>query len=235
MIDVYWTAYAEHGTISTFDFSAPQPILPQINSAYKNLGIDQNFSICPAFTELHNNSFTLVFPNDYELNIVNDSLSSSFYDQKYYDEMVYLRSIENKLVSYNIRYLFYCDNSLEVEMLQNNYIKSEFSSNTTLIEGKFNINQWFRPLDCAFMIKDSKVKLNKNEPFAVVKFNTSKKVNLKQFYRTQDIINLQNDLYNTRLYTKKIIKPLNYFYQKYNEAKIGKLLSKHIRNSVIQN
>lgn len=235
MINVYWTGYSENGTISPFDFKEPSPALGKVNSKFKNLGIEHNFSFCPAFTKLYENTFALTFPNDYELTLDNNNLTSKLYDQRYYDEMVYLRSMTQKLVSYNLRYLFFSESSLQLSMLHNQYIDSKFSQNSTLIEGQFDIGQWFRPLDCAFIMNNSSVTMIKDEPYAIIKFHTTEKINLIQFYRTQNIINLQNDLYKTRMYKEKIIKPLDFFYKQYNKIKFTKLLSKEIENSIIGN
>ena len=113
--------------------------------------------------------------------------------------MVNIRSIDDKLFSYNLRYLFYTDQPLEISMTPAYLTVNEFTQNTTLVPGKFDIGQWFRPLDCSFIMNSNQLQLKKDDTFAYIKFHTDKKINLINFYRSQNIIRLQNDLFKSNI------------------------------------
>ena len=228
-MNIYWTAYAEFDTISTFDFLQP-------NKLELNFSKDpsKSFTICPAYQDQIRNTYELKFPNTYNI-LLDKNISSPDYDQKYFDEMVNIRSMDDKLFSYNLRYLFYTDQPLEISMTPAYLTVNEFTQNTTLVPGKFDIGQWFRPLDCSFIMNSNQLQLKKDDTFAYIKFHTDKKINLINFYRSQNIIRLQNDLFKTRLYKPHKIKPMNYFYQLYNKIKFKKIIDKEVKSNIIKN
>lgn len=226
---VYWTAYAEFDTISSFDFSKPTKLSLDFSKDYNN-----SFVVCPAYQDEISNTFELKFPNTYNI-ALGENLSSPDYDQKYFDEMINIRSIEDKLISYNLRYLFYSEESVEVSMTPAYLTTNEFTQKTTLIPGKFDIGQWFRPMDCSFIMKSNQLQLKENDTYAYVKFHTNKKIDFVNFYRSESIIRLQNDLFKTRMYRPKKIKPLSYFYQLYNKIRFKSLIDKEVKANIIKN
>ena len=61
-MNIYWTAYAEFDTISTFDFLQP-------NKLELNFSKDpsKSFTICPAYQDQIRNTYELKFPNTYNI------------------------------------------------------------------------------------------------------------------------------------------------------------------------
>jgi hypothetical protein len=236
---IYWCAYSENDTISQFKFNEPKPVLKSINEIYTDLPPAENFKMCPAHREYFKNVFELPFPCDYQLKFTREEngtrVSSDLYDQQFFEEMVLFRSPKHNLYSYNIRYLFFVEESLELSMEQAAFSNTEFSNKTMLLSGKFNIGKWFRPLDCAFVVNDgvTNVSIKENDPFSYIRFHTDKKITFKRFYRSDKIKQLHLGLFNARNYRSKTINPLSFFYDIYERIKIKSLLSKEIQANLM--
>lgn len=236
---IYWCAYTENDTVSQFDFIEPTVAVKRSNEYVKNLDTAENFTMCPAFRDHFNNVFELNFPTDYNLNFEPDGdgtrISSTMYDQKYFDEMVYIRSGPNNLYSYNVRYMFYCEEPLTATMTPAYFAENDFTKNTMLVSGKFNVGKWFRPFDCAFKVHDgvSHFKIEKNQPFAYIHFDTNQKIEFKRFYRSDKIAKLHHDLFRTRNFRQRKIVPLDFFYNIYNKIKFSSIIKKEIENNLM--
>jgi hypothetical protein len=236
---VYWAAYTEFGTVSQFKFQEPYPVWKRVNETYRDLPPKENFKMCPATQDFYKNVFELQFPCTYHLNISRENggtrLTSPDYDQKFFDEMVMFRSTAHGLYSYNVRYIFFCEQSLEVSMEPAYFSNSDFVAKTMLLAGKFNIGQWFRPFDCAFVIRHGveNISLAEADPFAYLRFHTVEPIEFKRFNRSESIKQLHLELFGIRNHRLQKIYPLSYFYKMYEQIKIKKLLAREIRSNLM--
>jgi hypothetical protein len=236
---VYWCAYSENDTISQFKFTEPKSVLTCINENYTDLPPIENFKMCPAYRDYFKNVFELPFPCDYQLTFTRKEngtqVSSNLYDQKFFEEMIAFRSPRHNLYSYNIRYMFFVEESLDLSMERASFSNTEFASKTMLLSGKFNIGKWFRPLDCAFVVNDgiTDIPFKENDPYAYVRFHTEEKIIFKRFYRSDKIKELHLGLFNARNYRPKSVNPLSFFYDIYERIKIKSLLSKEVHANLM--
>jgi hypothetical protein len=198
-----------------------------------------NFFMCPAFKDQTQNTFRLKFPFDYRLEFSDDNggtVSSPMYDQKFFDSMVHVRSVPLKMFSFNLPYIFIAeDDRTEIEATGCYFSDNDFVNKTRVIPGQFNIGKWYRPLDCAFMVKNnvSHIDINRGDDYAVVKFLTDKKINLKKFYVTDKISNLIREVTKAKDYKNKL-KPLNWYYSLFQESKIKSIILKEINNNLME-
>lgn len=236
---VYWCAYSENDTVSQFDFEVPSLASKTANNYVKGLDTAENFTMCPAFRNHFNNVYELKFPCDYELKFNHKEgktfVETDMYDQKFFDEMLYMRSTQNGLYSYNVRYMFYCEEPLKVTMTPAYFSENDFTKNTMLVSGEFDVGQWFRPLDCAFKVHDTcqALEMKKSDAYAYVHFDTDKPIEFKRFYRSDKIAKLHYDLFRTRNFRQRKIVPLDYFYKIYNKIRFSKLIKNEILNNLM--
>lgn len=237
---VYWTAYTESDTISPFKFKEPYPVLKRVNDMAEGLPLPENYKLCPAFRDVHNNCFELSFPCDYNLTVKRENngtrLETNNYDQEFFDEMMYFRSPGHNLFSYNVRYMFFAEQGLHVSMIHPYFFDSDFATKTMLISGKFNIGKWFRPLDCAFIIKKGVESLSIEEgtPFAYAKFDTDEEIVFKRFYRSDKIKQIQRQLLDIRKHrVRRAITPLQYFYDIFYSLRVKKLILNEINQNLM--
>ena len=238
-MNVYWTAYTQFDTVGPFKFNEPYPVTKAVNDAYPDLDAfnsAENFHLCPAFKDHFANTFELRFPNNYNFHFEGDQVRSSNYDQKYWDEMVMVRAPRINLYSYRLRYLFFCEESLEMSLEPAYFSETEFAKNTMFCAGKFNIGRWFRATDCTFFVKQGVKDLfmMENEPFCYAKFHTDKKINFKRFYRTDKIKQLHQDMLDAREFRAKKVYPLAWFYSLFQNVKVKSLLLDEIKSNLME-
>jgi hypothetical protein len=188
---------------------------------------------CPAIADELQNTFNMYSVHDYEFEITSeDQVKSEMYDQNYFNNHVLIRSIPDKLFSFNMPYVFFTpEKSLEMSyclfpFLENNNI----TQRCIPIPGKFNIGKWFRATDFAFFLKDDfkSFKIERDEVFCYVKFNTQEKINLVQFNSS----NLIREYLTTSSVLNKfvLLRKLENYYKMF---KLKKMILKEIENNIL--
>jgi len=86
-------------------------------------------------------------------------------------------------VSFEFQTIFFCEDSLEMEILPpylHNTVASQYGAQVT---GKFDIGQWFRALNVEYLLWNNikTFKCKDGDPSMYVKFYTDKKIILKEF------------------------------------------------------
>jgi len=238
---IYWNGYTEHDTISELKFEEPSLFLKNFKldtSNIDNTG-EVNFNLCPAFTNFNKNLYEIKFPVDYDLTFIKNKNKTTFvksemYDQKFFNEILYIRSLDLDLYSFNIRYLFFCEEDVEVSQFSPLFNDNDFSNKSIIIPGKFNIAKTYRPFDCAWKLKEnvSSIKLKENDVVAYLKFYTNNKIQFKRFYRSEKLKNLQFSLFKLKSFKNKM-STLSYFYNVYEKIKIKKLILKEIKENLL--
>jgi hypothetical protein len=233
---VYWCAYTEFDTISSFKFSEPEAVSKIVNSNFQNLEGGNDFRTCPASRDYFKNVYELKFPCDYTLVInTNKQLLTNDYDQDYFNQMVVMRSTEYNLYAYNLRYLFLAEDDLELSQESAHFSNTEFSKNTMFVPGKVNIGKWFRALDCGFIIRNDvdKLEMIEGQPYSYIRFHTEEKIIFKRYHRTEKIKKLQAELAGLRFYRTKKIYRLAFFYDIFKKLKIKSLILKEIKENLM--
>lgn len=235
-MNVYWSVIILHDEISPFiTYEQPKPAAESINSIdTQSLNAWQNFKYCPAFKKQINNTFKLTFPFDYHFQFEDRNIKTNLYDQKFFDAMVVIRSLEMRMLSLNLHYIFVSEESLEMMTAPSYMSDNEFANKTIVIPGQFDIGKWVRPLDCAFMMKKGfdTLNVNRGDEYLTVKFLTDEKVNLKKFFVSPTMANLVKQNVESRTYKKKA-QTLQYYYSLYQQAKMHKLIMKEIKANLM--
>ena len=108
--------------------------------------------------------------------------------------------------------------NLELSQLPAYLHPNQFTRNSVIIPGTFNIGKWPRPLDVAFYLLD-KIEIKEGEPLYYIKFNTKESINFKRFIVTERYKKYTNDIIlASRKLERPKIKKLSYFYNLINNA-----------------
>jgi len=236
---VYWCGFSNNDIVSQLLFDQPFPAIRSIQEYTKKLEFSQNFLLCPAFRNHFKNVFELNFPCDYEMHFTKNAdkieIASDLHDQNFYDDMVYPRAPLQNLYSYNLRYLFYCEDPLKANVTPAYMSENEFTKNTMLISGEFDVGQWFRPIECAFKVHEgcNQIYFEKSKPFSYIHFKTEKQIVFKRFFMTDKMKKIMDDLIHTRLHRGSEFTPLEKLYQLYNKLNYTKIIKKEIKNNLM--
>jgi hypothetical protein len=151
------------------------------------------YQACTALHELAKNIFVLKCPFDANVELEEDGRIKSTNRPGWFIERNSTIN-ENKCVDIDLSYLFFCDESLDMSFTPPYMHKTQQHKYGFIASVKYNIGYWFRPTISVFQLWDNinEIKINENEPFAYLHFHTNKKIKLKEFKLTSEVLNLTN-------------------------------------------
>jgi len=217
MITVYWckgVRFDRFDTNRTPDFvgirnKAPTPVRNILKDKYNVKG---QYNFCPAYRNHLTNLYSVNSPFDYNLRVENEMIKSDYYDQKFFDEYVYIRSLKERLITLNNQYMFITDSDdLELSLTQPYLDSNDFSDNIVAIPATFNIGKWPRYIECAFHMKRDNISVKEGEPMIYIKFHTDEKIIFKNFVLTPMMIRYMELMMDAKEY-KQTVSPLKFFY-----------------------
>jgi hypothetical protein len=228
-INVYWACAEDQWMLA----EKPDPVSSWF---YKKGLSDKNepsscINYCPAFNSNLNNLFALRSLYDYEFTADQSSISTPMYDQKFFEDHVYVRSLEKKFFSFRNRYIFFTDEpSLETTFYEYPFLEDNNITRACMpVAGKFDIGKWFRNTEFAFYLKNNNntFKIERKEIYSYIRFHTTEKINFIQFRYTDklDKYNLDGFSLNFNGYLKTLE---NYYKMFKNKRLILKEIKEHV-------
>lgn len=224
-INVYWSCIEKEWLRA----KKPTPILSKIDKNLINTGITK----CPAFRNNLDNTFGLHSLYDYTFELEEGKIKSNSFDQEFFDDHLLIRSIPEKVFSFQQYYIFFTDqDSLKITgnlfpFLEDNNI----TDRCKVFSGEFDIGKWFRNLEFAFQLKRNydSFKIEENEIYSYIKFHTQEKINFIQYRHSPMLKEFLSDVTNTKFYSNKF-KDLQDYYRMF---KTKKLILKEIQKNVL--
>jgi len=227
-VNVYWACIEPEWVRA----EAPVPIFKDTakDSPLVRTGINK----CPAFQKELKNVYGLKSLYSYEFSINdNNEITTTQYDQKFFDRHVLIRSVPEKVFSFSQEFIFFTDEkSLEMTGCILPYLEdNNITERCIVYPGKFNIGKWYRPLEFGFKLKQNyfSFKIDTDEIYQYVKFHTNKKINFIQFRETKKLNELMMDNIRSRS-NKKNVLSLEYYYSKFN---MKKMIMKEIKENIL--
>jgi hypothetical protein len=196
-ITVYWApAINNDDGHPDFGFLYPSPKQLFNNLIERRTDVKDSASIfsCPAFNELTKNTVVFNSPMScsYEFdstNIENPTIKAT---SKNLIGARYVRPpyIEDgPILHFQLYYVFFASEPVEALFTSPYFHKPEHSKYGSVIPGKFDIGQWFRPYNFEVQMwnKSGQFELKENEPMFYVEFKTDRPIILKQFNHVQEL------------------------------------------------
>ena len=196
----------------------PESVYKNFCKNLKNQKHDLIF--CPATKDYMNNIFSLKSLYKYNFTLGPDETANTVftdqYDQNFFDTHVIVRSRKDRLFSFNQKLIFFTEeNSLLMSGGLSPFLEDNNITNRCIvIPGTFDIGKWFRILEFAFYLKNNynEFKIEEDEIFQYIKFNTDKKIILKQFKISEEIRKYIIDFDNSRKFRENKIRNLKNYY-----------------------
>jgi|TARA_B100001094_G_C18062187_1_gene735623 hypothetical protein len=206
----------------------------------------QSFTKCVAATEYLKNWYS--WHIDYGFNLKFNRDNNSFklkvdlsddpevknllpgFQEKMSSSNFLLRGVQDRMVSVNHGVYFFCEEDLWVEQMHPTYESTEFSRNTMVFPGSYNIAKWFRPLQSSFMCLEDNIRVNEGDGMYYFKFLTTEQVKLVEFDFTQEIANVafSSTSYKVLRSFLKLDKLYDLFSKKRAPQKLAKLIKQNI-------
>jgi hypothetical protein len=188
---------------------------------------------CPAFRDFFKNTYAVLSPHDYTLQIAGDQKQSTDYDQAYYESVIEDRG--NLFFSFLQPELFlFCEKSLTVEQIPAFYSSAQ-NPDLMLVSGQYDIGKHFRKIEYAAIAKkDTTFTASEGEPLYYLRFQTNEKINFKRFFYTPEMDSIFKSTMKIRNYCGKgKVKPLSFFYEKTHKYFYDKKLLKLIKANLL--
>lgn len=230
-INVYWACLENQWMLANEPDSVSQVF-------YEKKLYDKNdpqlmLNACPAFNKNFTNLFALRSLYDYEFTIEPDGhIHTKYYDQKFFEDHVVVRSAEKRMFSFCNRFIFFTDApSLNATFYEYPYLEdNNITERCMMVTGQHDIGKWFRNTEWAFWLKKNynTFKIERNEIYSYVRFHTDQKIKFKQFKWTDKCKEYNNDGFGLNFYG--YMKTMENFYKNFRTKK---LILKEIKENLL--
>jgi len=230
-INVYWTCIENEWMRA----SAPEPVS---STFYKDRKYDKtqpniNMHHCPSFNLHLENMFALRSIYSYKFGVVNGDVVSNDYDQSFFARHVNIKSIEQKLFSFQQSFIFFTDDeSLKATMSLPPYFEdNDITKRCVVLPGELDIGKWFRNTDLAFYLKSgyNEFNIEEGDIYSYIKFHTDKKINFIQFKQNERLTSFLIDGIASKNNKKKIFSIEKY----YAMFRTKKIILEEIKKNII--
>jgi hypothetical protein len=230
-LTVYWSMLRKEWMRA----KEPQRVLK--NFYEKKLHSDlpkENYHKCPFVYEYLKNTYSLHSLYDYSFFVKDNAVSSTMFDQNFFDNNVLIRSVEKKLFSFSQPFVFFTEEkSLKMSAPEFPYLENNNITQRCIpIVGQFDIGKYFRTIDFPFFLRPQyeEFRIEEGEIFGYVNFDTEKKINFKQFYPTNKIISyVESSTSLSKNKKTRFLNPETF----YNNFKIKNQVIKEIKLNLI--
>ena len=236
-ITVYWSCNQFNGP-SALRVDEP---LPLQNDFFGRFPANQQdgYPRCPSVRDFFTNLYGLKSVYDYRIDFdldSNNSIRSGDYSSEFLQQLQ-IRNLDSALFSWMTNYVFFTDaDSLKIEITPAFMENNDFVNKTILISGVFDIGKWYRPIDCAFHLKNRKssVQFLMKDMIMYLRFRTDKKINFKYFTYSLGLHEFTAQLMTIKdfKYDIKETSTLSYYYNIFAKRKFKKKVLEMIRSNL---
>jgi len=241
MSTVYWAPFLTPGktiksgaTISLFNYYEPLRLVDDLD---RNKFYDTNLIKCGSFIQHVKNTYIIKSPleYDYVIDTSQKRFYSNYYDDNFLKTFTKLFDGDQKLISFNISYIFFSEEDITMQLRPCTYHTNNFIDSTQIVGGDLNISKWFRPTDCAFFMKTDKINLQSGDPMFYLTFQTpdDSTIRLKRFHVTSEIEEISKAVVDTKIFKGKNVWPLQKYYNVFKQSGYNKRLIKLIKENLI--
>ena len=245
MIDVYYAVKPTWSKVDNiFDSNMTLTMLDEgLFPVYKDLKQNQNKNIdnmgsmfsCRSFLQYTKNMYVMKNPFDINVRVEKSkvfNLGNRELDKLFMNRVVQIENVYN--FNYTPGYLFFAEESVEIEILSPFMHKSNFCKNGYIVPGSYDISKWFRPVNPALQFYDNSDKVilsEKNDPLMYINFRTHENVKLRKFMVTPE---MEDIIYAATTYKRyDPNRSLSYLYDKFVRAGMNRRILKLIKENLI--
>ena len=232
MITVYWSCN-HYESPSALRAEEPVQLQSHFFEKYPAEQVD-GYRKCPSIRKFFTNLYGLKGFYDYriEFNLSEGNINSSEYTKEFLQRLV-VRNMESALFSWPTDYVFFTDaKSLEMEIYPAFMESNDFVNKTNLIPGVLDIGKWYRPLDCAFHLKERNcsIQFSIKDMLMNLRFKTEEKIEFKYFTVSKELSEFTKELLMIKehKYSSKTTSILSYYYDIFAKKNFKKKILEYI-------
>lgn len=198
-----------------------------------------DFTMCPSVTDFSRNLFAIKSP--ISLEFWWDGTDIHFennFSEDFFRKIVVIRDAKGGSLSLRIvPYFFFCEQDCEMQYSMPLMTNNNFTTNCLVVPGQVNIGKWFRPTDHAFLIKEKnqRIKINKGDTIANIRFSSKDKITFKKFYFTDRCDEFFNKVVAyKKSQSNKIKDYLSVMYKDFEASRLKNTILKEIKNNIME-
>ena len=207
----------------------------ELKKALGAMEIDKasNIGRCPAFKSFYENTYAFLSPKNIKVWIDDNKTLNWLVEPSRIDAHLHnlciIRSEKTFSIN-NLMSIFWCEEELVAEQIGTFSCGTELESKTQTYCGSFDISKWFRPMETAYLFlkNENSVSIKRGDPLYFVRFNTTKKVVLKQFRMTPKL----SELFDTCVQFKSVDKSFHHKLSNYYDALFRRGYKKEITKAI---
>jgi hypothetical protein len=234
-IVVYWGVPSGPGPFVPYILNVedPSPLIIELKklATYLSSTKDDGFIRCPSVIGTTKNSYMIKSPIDIDITYDGNKITSTD------DSQLLIRDHKSGFMSLQfIKYIFFTEeDNLTMRIRNPHYNITDFTRKCSIIEGQFNIGQWFRGLDCAFYFRDpGTLTIRKGDPLFYVEFQTESRIKFQKFYFTTELAQIQQYCLQSKKYNNfPLVDYLESIYLLFRKSKMKSQLLKNIKNNLL--
>ena len=197
-ITVYWACLEDEWVKA----DEPEKVLKRFYSSRQIKSMERSspmaLNYCPVFNKTLENTYAIKSIYDYSFKIENDKCVSLDHNQKFFDDHIFIRSIDKKFFGYQNKYVFFTEeDSLMMNAYQHPiFEENEITKRCIIIPGAFDIGKYFRNLEFPFILKkefDEFIVKNEDVLYYLT-FDTKEKIKFKQFQVVPELVDMMQSL-----------------------------------------
>jgi hypothetical protein len=145
-----------------------------------------------------------------------------------------LTSIENSFaIDFDVNYLLFSKDRLDFTFTPPYLHNPKAALHGFPVPARFDVSSWFRPLAFCYQLWPGvkQLVIEEGEPLGYLKFETERKVVLKQYLVTEEIKNISDACSQFKMI--KQFEPLEKLYDRFTRTKLNKVLIEQIEKNLI--
>lgn len=233
---IYWAAsnVIQGNLVSRALYYPPEPV--EAFCGYTTQYKHNNFKLCPAYLDHMNNLFSLRFPVSYTLDIMSDRVGTRSYDQEFFNNFVFIRDLPQRLISFNVRYVFFAEQPCTISLQQPYMEDNDLANKTVSMPGTFDIGQWFRTTDYAVQVKQGVDNLNieRGDVYNYIRVNTDDPVEFVRFDYTDELDRIQRDILQSKMILGNKSPKLSHYYKLFKQSMYRNRILTLIQQNILE-
>jgi hypothetical protein len=137
-------------------------------------------------------------------------------------------------VLYDYSWFFFCEEPLMIHLTPPYLHKTSDREGGVITAGSFDIGRWFRPLFLDYLVwgDSATITLKKDEPACYISFDTDRRVILKQFEATEELMYMSGQVAQHKEFFPN--ESLNVLYERFTRSHRHKRVAEIIKNNLLE-
>lgn len=233
-ITVYWTIPSDPDLHTTMNmlWDSPKPLITLLPPGGKTED-NHNYRLCSGVQNIIKNTFAVVHPLTTSVKL-SGTPETPVIEEQDGPWSVYPAPLKNSYrLEYDHSWAFFSEESVELQVTPP-YMHNTFDKNNGMIaSGSMDISKWFRPINLSYILweGENSLTVKKGDPAIYFQFLTDKKIILKQFECTPEILSMSRQVVFSSLFLH--LEPLKNRYPHFLKNNRHKRLLKLIKENLL--